>query len=162
MIQHEILGNLSVWNISTYQRNLRYYFRQPLVLLVYYSVFQDLLKLHCSIFPCCDNMWPNCWLSRTESVDKASVLHMYFILSNIILVFRYSEYPFCLSHLTFSHTSISVVFPLAYFVQFLIQSFHFKLFILSKNELVLIISMFHLIGTLLYRISTTCDKWKIN
>jgi hypothetical protein len=75
-----------------------------------------------------------------------------FILSHLILVFRYPEHPFGLSHLALPNTSISVVFSLTYFVQFFIQSFHLKLFILSKNELVLIISMFHLSGAFTYRI----------
>jgi hypothetical protein len=152
MNRQQIFENLSVWNISAYQRYLWYYFCQPLILLVYYSVFQNLLKLNCSIFSCRHNMWPNCWLSRTESVDKTSVLHVNFILSHLILVFRYPEHPFGLSHLALPNTSISIVFSLTYFVQFFIQSFHLKLFILSKNELVLIISMFHLSGAFTYRI----------
>ena len=152
MNRQQIFEYLSVWNISAYQRYLWYYFCQSLVLLVYYSVFQDLLKLDCSIFSCCHNMRPNCWLSRTEPVNKPSVLHVNFILSHLILVFRYPEHPFGLSHLALPNTSISIFFSLAYFVQFFIQSFHLKLFILSKNELVLIISMFHLSGAFTYRI----------
>jgi hypothetical protein len=63
------------------------------------------------------------------------------------LVFANSEDLFGFSEPTLGKASISIIFSVADFVQFLIQPFDFKLFILGKNELVFVVSVFHLLAS---------------
>jgi hypothetical protein len=88
-------------------------------------------------------MRPDSGLCRAESIYEPPVLHQDLIFPYFVLVLWDSHDSLRLPELALPQTSISIVFPLANFVQFLIQSFDFEFFIFSEDKFVLIIAMLH-------------------
>ena len=106
-------------------------------------IFKNLPELDFFIFPRSYDVWPHCTFNSAQSVHQSLVLLMDLVLSYLFLVFRDSNNSISLVKMAFGEAAYSVVFSLTDLVYFFVESFYLLFFILSKYELVLVVSIFH-------------------